>query len=222
MDRQPHDVPFLSCAQEFLRQLDANNSKAWFSSNRELYECSLKDPGNRFCESVCACLAERLSAPCDFKVFRIHRDLRFSKDKTPYNTHFRASFGPITEESFNALWHLNIEPKKASFGVGKVSFSKLELASYRQAVISDHGTKLSDILSVLNAKGYRVSDLELKRAPKGFPALPGDESLLLRKSISVWGDIDDQSLDDPSLAGAFAEFVSTSMALSTWLQEQLW
>lgn len=221
MDHQPHDVPFLSGAQEFLRQLEANNSKAWFSANRELYESSLKDPGNRFCESVCACLAERLSVPCDFKVFRIHRDLRFSKDKTPYNTYFRASFGPIMEESFNALWHLNVEPKTASFGVGKVRLSKLELASYRQAAISDPGPELAEILCALNAQGNRVSDPELKRAPKGFPSSPGADSLLLRKSVSVWGDIDDQSLDDPSLAAEFLEFVSTSKALSRWLQERL-
>jgi len=221
MDHQPHDVPFLSRAQEFLRELKANNSKAWFSSNRELYEDSLKDPGKRFCESVCACLAARLSAPCDFKAFRIHRDLRFSKDKTPYNTHFRASFGPIMEESFNALWHLNVEPKTASFGVGKVSLSKHELASYRQAVISESGTKLSYILSALNATGYRVSDPELKRPPKGFTASPDTASLLLRKSVSVWSDIDDQSVDDLRLVAEFSEFVSTSMALSTWLQERL-
>ncbi|MEM8536231.1 MAG: DUF2461 family protein [Pseudomonadota bacterium] len=74
-------------ARTFLRTLSANNNRAWWQDNKATYDTALKAPAQALLADLSAPLAKIADAPVKSKLFRPHRDVRFSKDKTPYNTH---------------------------------------------------------------------------------------------------------------------------------------
>ena len=79
----------------FLNGLKANNSRDWFDANRKSYEAAVKAPSKAFSDIMAGEL-ERLTGTAQKpKIFRINRDIRFSKDKTPYNTHIHISWMPV-------------------------------------------------------------------------------------------------------------------------------
>jgi uncharacterized protein (TIGR02453 family) len=77
---------------KFLKDLEKNNSRDWFSDNKKLYEEVLKAPAEIFLTELQQALEKKLGGEVVPKLFRIHRDVRFSKDKTPYNAHVRMAF----------------------------------------------------------------------------------------------------------------------------------
>src|SRR5688572_18527629 len=110
---------------QFLTELKANNTRSWFESNRERYERDVKDPMLRFI----ADFGPRLKTvsphfradprPAGGSMFRIHRDIRFSKDKSPYKTNVGAHF-PHPKGGRDARapgFYLHLDPGK-SFGGG--------------------------------------------------------------------------------------------------------
>src|SRR3954471_5903673 len=82
-------------AIQFLADLAANNDRAWFQPRKADYERLLKEPMEQLCEALSERFAQRgvpLEADPKSSVFRIYRDTRFAKDKSPYKTHLAASF----------------------------------------------------------------------------------------------------------------------------------
>lgn len=116
----------------FLRDLAANNSKSWFDDNRRRYERDVKGPFRALCAEIAVRLlqtdaklpglsAEAIAAiPSDPRdgILRINRDLRFSKDKTPYHSHLRVAFVPGGRRSGNPGLYLTIEPDLVGAGGG--------------------------------------------------------------------------------------------------------
>ena len=95
MPAQPHFTPRLF---KFLRQLKRNNSRDWFQANKERYIADVQQPMLRFIADFAGPLAKiskQFDAdprPVGGSMFRIHRDVRFSRDKSPYKTHVSAHF----------------------------------------------------------------------------------------------------------------------------------
>jgi len=83
---------FPKAGVKFLKDLEKNNSRDWFTGNKKIYEEVLKVPAEMFLAEVQQGLEKKLGGEVVAKLFRIHRDVRFSKDKTPYNTHVRMAF----------------------------------------------------------------------------------------------------------------------------------
>ena len=90
--------------QRFVRALSANNSRDWFQANKSDYDKKLRDPAKALLEEMSPRLAELAGFPVTSKLFRPHRDVRFSKDKTPYNTHLHMMW-TIQSVSFNKEIH---------------------------------------------------------------------------------------------------------------------
>ena len=78
----------------FLGRLRANNDRQWFDAHRDEYEAHAKWPGEAFAWVLASQLEAATDEPHEYCIFRIHRDVRFSKDKTPYNAHLHISFSP--------------------------------------------------------------------------------------------------------------------------------
>lgn len=72
---------------EFLEQLKHNNNRDWFQQNKSVYDTSVKNPAKAFAIAMEGELERLCGEPHKAKIFRINRDIRFSKDKTPYNSH---------------------------------------------------------------------------------------------------------------------------------------
>ena len=180
-------------ALNFLENLKSNNSRDWFAANKLVYEKQVRDPTKILAAELADRLEELTEDAQKSKIFRIHRDLRFSKDKTPYNTHVHISLAP---QSGNApAFMLGWSHNYLTLGCGVFEFQKDVLANYRTFAASGSGEKLQVILDKLIADGGRIDEPVLKRVPSGFDPNHPRVGLLRRKGIAVW-----QDLDDPKIA----------------------
>ena len=119
---------------------------------------------------------------------RMHRDVRFSKDKTPYNAHLHISFLP---EGHQAAWFFGLDSKKLTLGAGLFAFGKAELKTYRTRVAGEDGRVLTQTLKTLTDEGFRIPEPELKRIPPGFDKDHPAGDLLRRKGLAGWYDFPD-------------------------------
>jgi len=169
----------------FLRALADNNEKPWFEANKPRYITHVRDAARSFCDTLAPRLAAQHNTEVTSKLFRIHRDLRFSKDKTPYNTHVHLSFA---DAATGASWMVGLQTDSLVVGYGVFAFDKPGLAHWRDVVATDAGDRLSTLLGKAQTQGLRQSEPDLKRVPSPFPADHQNATLLRHKGIALWKD----------------------------------
>lgn len=186
---------------DFLKQLKKNNRREWFDANKDLY-LSAKENIDAFVEeairsfsSFDKSLAGLKSKDC---VFRIYRDVRFSKDKSPYKTNMGASINHGGKKMEVAGYYLHIEPGKTMIAGGRWMPSGDHLKKIRQE-IDYNGKQLHKILSDKNFKklfgGLDSSDeYKLARPPKGYDKDHKDIELLKLNSYLVWHEFSDKDV----------------------------
>ena len=177
----------------FLADLKANNNREWFTEHKKIYEKEIKSPTRHFCDDMAASLRKLTGTPHESKVFRIHRDVRFSKDKTPYNAHLHISFIPQTDAASPPHWFFGLDPASLTVGVGNFIFEKGQLEVYRKRVDGKDGAALSKTLTKLEKNGVRLGKTDLKRVPPPFDKDHPQGDLLKRKGLSAWIDFEDAS-----------------------------
>jgi len=176
----------------FFRQLARNQRREWFQMHRDEYERGWRAPMQTLLEE----LRERidpffpqhpLAQP---KVFRIHRDVRFAKDKSPYKTHiggFLAIEGAGSGPSVPAPLYLHVSPTEMFAAAGHYTMDPAQLTRYRAAVLDDRrGAQLVAILAKLERARFVVGSHEvLQRVPRGFDPDHPRAGLLKRKGLIV-------------------------------------
>ena len=163
-------------ALNFFAELSVNNEKPWFEAHRSDYDNYVIEPSRDFV----IVLGERLRklAPnimadprVNKSIFRIYRDIRFSKDKTPYKTHLALWF-PVSQGGAkfdHPGYYFHLEPGNLMLGAGIHGFSKPLLKAYRDAVINpDQGPSLAQAIAVVTNKGFSVGEKTYKRIPRGY------------------------------------------------------
>ena len=214
------DWCFPEGAVAFLADLRANNNRDWFTQNKARYEQAVKQPAQTFCDEICPRLEALTGRPHSAKIFRIYRDVRFSKDKTPYNTHLHISFSPTQTTGAEPAWFFALEPDKLIFGAGCFGFDKPVLERYRQNVAGNGGAELLGLLEHLGALGMRVSEPDLKRVPKSYDPEGPHAPLLLRKGLSAWSDnADTAGATAPGLIALCLAEYGQLKPLFDWLAE---
>jgi len=167
---------------QYLFDLDANNNREWFTANKAALEHQLLTPARVLCQELESYLRTLTGRTYASKLYRMHRDLRFSADKTPYNTHLHISFlGPEGA----CAWHLGIDTKKVSVGAGVFEFTAPQLQAFR-SLVTQSGAAISDGLVKLVSEGARLEEPELKRVPNGYPADQPFSDLFRRKGLTAW------------------------------------
>lgn len=187
---------------QFLSDLKANNNREWFNEHKSDFEKHVKAPSSHFADALSELLAELAGGPIEHKIFRIYRDVRFSKDKTPYNTHVRIGFWqpcvgtqkPLSGPAF----YLSIEADALYAGAGCMAMPPEMLIRYRDHVATS-GDKLAETKQALEKDGMRFDPPALKRVPSGFDKDHPHVDLLRYKGISAWRDTD---LGEPSAVDA--------------------
>lgn len=175
----------------YFKKLQKNNNKAWFSDHKAEYEREIKKPAEFLADIVQHELDDLTSASHKAKIFRIYRDVRFSKDKTPYNTHLHIGFTLLNEASFAPAWFIGISPEYFTCGCGVMEFKGQTLVDYRNHVAGPKGANLSAVLEELKGNGMRIDKPDLKRVPAGFDKEHERGELLKHKKMTVWKDMDD-------------------------------
>ncbi|MBF0110657.1 MAG: DUF2461 domain-containing protein [Magnetococcales bacterium] len=192
---------FFPEARAFLNELASNNSREWFNARRDRYERVLRQPAEAFCERAGRELEALVGTPMRPRVFRIHRDVRFSRDKTPYNTHLHIGFSTAgeVERRLCGGFFFGIEPHCLVIGAGTLAFPDDVLAAYRERIAhGPEGDRLAALLKELADAGFRWEEAELKRIPQGCDPLHPHAGLLRRKSLAVFIDLPpEQATGDP-------------------------
>jgi uncharacterized protein (TIGR02453 family) len=159
----------------FFKNLKKNNAKVWFDNHRQEYEEFVKTPSMAF---VVAMGKELKKISPDIQaipkvnksLFRINRDVRFSKDKSPYKTHLALLFwegGNKRMESPGFYFH--VEDNNVLIGTGIYMFSRTQLDTYRQSVIDTKlGPDLHKTIQKIRKNGYQMWGEHYKRVPRGF------------------------------------------------------
>ena len=198
-------------ARDFLRELEQNNDRGWFQANKARYDSALKRPSEKLLAQLANWLGETHGTVPRTKLFRPHRDVRFSEDKTPYHVHLHMMWSLPDGRA----WMLGISPSYATAGAGMMRFEADQIDRWRAAVDSDRGAQLA---TMVREAGWRVDPPALKRPPPPFPADHPREELLRYKGFVAWRDNLEEGLSaDPlqTLQEAFTEF----SPLMDWLGE---
>ena len=222
-DPHPDGFPgFPPEAQRFLADLRDHNDRDWFAAHRQTYEQAVRGPGEALLASLEPELAALTGRPVGGKIFRVHRDVRFSKDKRPYNAHLHIAFPAAHGRSSDVIacgYFFALEPEKAILGAGGFDFAGPVLDAYRAAVADPKkGAALQAILGKLTKAGFRIEGAEFKRVPAPYPADHPRADLIRRKGLHVWRDIDDPAvITGPGLFGAMKTTFATLAPLVKWL-----
>jgi uncharacterized protein (TIGR02453 family) len=172
---------------QFLEKLSQNNNKEWFHENRPVYEEAKLD-FEHLVEQLIGEIGKFQELgnlqPKDC-ILRINRDIRFSKDKSPYKSHLSAGIGMGGKSSGKIDYYLHIEPNgKSVLGGGMWSPSPENLAKFRQEIDYNAG-ELKSIIDNPEFQSHFPSTMGsvLKTAPKGYPKTHPEIELLKRKEL---------------------------------------
>ncbi len=219
------DAPFLGFpdTQAFLAELKANNGRGWFQANKARYERVMKAPAEAFAAELRPRLEALAGRPIGTKIFRLHRDVRFAKDKSPYNAHVHIAFRPETapgEVRRRGVFYFGLEADKLTLGVGAFDFGPADLEKYRRAVAGDSDGE--ELVAILSGMAAKPGEPDLKRVPAPYPADHPRGDLLRHKGLNVWQDLTGAELiASPDLVDAVMTVFEQLDPVNVWLTEVL-
>lgn len=188
----------------FLKTLKSNNNREWFEKNKERY-LEAKEEHEQFLDKIIKGILKfdkKISADLKAKdcVFRIYKDIRFSKDKTPYKTNFGASINPGGRKSLVAGYYLHIEPGNSFIAGGVWMPEPALLNAIRQEIDYNPDNFFKVLKSASFKKYFKGLDEEdkLKSAPKGFDKDHPHIEILKNKHFIVSHPLSDKQVNDKS------------------------
>ena len=151
---------FSTAALDFYEDLEDDNSKAFWSANKQVYDKEVRAP--------MLALLERLAPEFGAgKAFRPYRDVRFAADKTPYKTHQ----GGYVAHGDTTGYYVEVNAAGVRVGAGCYHLEGPTLQRYRDAVDDDRlGAELEDVVRRLRAAGYEIGGDRLRTRPRGVAA----------------------------------------------------
>ncbi|GJL78824.1 MAG: TIGR02453 family protein [Nitrospinaceae bacterium] len=174
---------------KFLEELEKNNNKEWFQQNKTRYKESLETPTKNFVAVMTDKMQALIGGPVSGKIFRIYRDVRFSRDKTPYNPLVKIAFAPQDKKGkkgcSSAMYFFRLQPDSLALGAGVYDLNdNRALDSYRKRVADDEkGSQLAKILKKFRQNGLWINEPHYKRVPNGFDKKHPREDLLRHKGL---------------------------------------
>jgi len=188
-------MQFEKSSLQYLKDLKKNNNRDWFAETKPTFK-KAQDNAKAFYAAIRENL-EQHDEIDKFKLFRIYRDVRFSKDKTPYQPHFAGSFSRLGKH-LRGGYYLRIRPGESFLAGGFWEPNKEDLFRIRKEIEMD----ASEMREILKDKDYikyfggKFEGEELKSAPRGFDKEHPDVDLLRKKGfIAVRNFTDAEVLD---------------------------
>lgn len=210
----------------FLEDLRLNNQRDWFQANKQRYEDEVREPAQQFISDFGSEL-QKISPhfladprPSGGSMFRIYRDTRFSKDKTPYKTHVGIQFRHKQGKDVHAPgFYLHLEPGGCFAGVGIWHPDSAALAGIR-AAIAEQPRRWKQISgSKRFSETFQLAGDSLKRAPKGYDP---DHALiedLKRKDFIAVANLDAKTVKNPDFLTHYSRLCKSGGSLVRFLCE---
>lgn len=191
-------------ALDFYDGLVADNSKTYWTAHKDIYDGKVLRPMSELIEELAPEFGQT-------KIFRPYRDVRFSKDKTPYKTHIGAMVGS---------GYVQLSADGLAAGEGMYVMAPDQLARYREAVANDRsGSALVDAITAVERHDIAVQGRDvLKAAPRGYPADHPRIGLLRYKGIVAWKQWPVEPwLETAATKDRIADFLRATRPLTAWL-----
>jgi uncharacterized protein (TIGR02453 family) len=212
---------------EFLKELVDNNNREWFQSNKEKYEAARTNVIELTADVITKLhkVDATVSADLDAKkcVMRIYRDIRFSKNKTPYKNNFGVSLPTLGSKLGGVEYYLQIQPGKSFIAGGYWMPGPEHLKAIRQEI--DYNA--NDLKKIIDDKDFvklfgdfRKQD-QLKTTPKGYDADNENIDLLKLKSFIVSHPLKDKEMTSANVANAIVEVCSKLYPLTVFLKNAI-
>jgi len=213
----------------FLLDLQNNNSRSWFDENRSRYEDYLKEPAMQFIGAIGSALSEtrpEINAipKVDGGLFRLNRDTRFSRDKTPYKTHIGILLWEGTRKKLeNSGFYFHLEPERLLLGTGIYMMPRTLMKPFRDAVAAEtRNGKLMKIVKKLETSGYKVGTEHYKRIPTGYdPECPANRFLRFNGLSTIIEMPVPPEIHTPDIIPLCMEHFLAMMPLHQWLLSAL-
>lgn len=172
-------------SKTFLADLARNNERTWFDAHKQVFKTEIEAPAKLLTQLFADDLSRLTGQGHEGKMGRIYRDVRFAKDKSPYNTYLHCYWQGGGQPGPG--WLLNIRAEGAELMTGLHALDADGVQLYRSAVDRD-GDELAKAIERLSSKGAQImafGDDTLKRVPKFFSADHPHADLLKRKQIII-------------------------------------
>jgi uncharacterized protein (TIGR02453 family) len=208
-------------ALPFFKALAFHQTKEWFEDNRATYEKDVKGPFGDLVEDLSAAFAKaRVPLKGDRKasLFRLNRDIRFAKDKSPYKTHAGAVLTRGGAKNDKGLFYIHVSPEECFVAAGFYHPEPEDLAKLRQAIVRAP-KDYTKMLAALGKAEIALSDEDdMKRPPRGFEAVetPAVAAALLKKSFIGSRPVAPARLAEPALIGDLVAFGKEALPLLQW------
>lgn len=209
---------FSAAGLGFFRDLAVNQDRTWFQDHRHVYEQEVLAPLQVLIAILSAELPRRgipLSAEPKKAVFRIHRDVRFSRDKAPYKTHAGAVLSRDGTKGGFGLLYIHIDPTGSFAAAGFYQPDPKALEALRHAIVDHSDAVLSALSGAFGAGCELMREDALVRLPRGFEHAAGTpvadllklRNLVLRRALPV------STVSSPDLVPALIDFAATASPL---------
>ncbi len=201
---------FPEAALDFYEGLESDNTKAYWTDHKAVYDCSVQAP----MRALLTALEPEFGS---MKFFRPYRDVRFSKDKLPYKTHAAAA----AEEAGQALY-LQVGADGLMIAGGLWRSTTDQARRLRAAIADDRtGKALVKVVTRLTGQGFRVDGDRLQRVPKEHADAPRQELLTLRSLTAVQHHAPEPWLHTPEARDRIVTAWRELGPLNTWLNRHV-
>ena len=217
----------------FLRALRRHNDREWFGRHRATYEAELREPLAALVEEMdvrFATLAPEIVGDPKRSLFRIHRDVRFSSDKSPYKTHVACWFHHsdagrgvgASAPHGGAGFYFHVEADRSSLGGGIWMPPRPTLQKIREAIDDDHDA-IGAILRgpSLRRFGGLAEEHALSRMPRGYPSTHPAAALLRHQSFTIGRELTTRDLFSPRLPDLLMRDYERILPLVRWINAAL-
>lgn len=213
---------------EFLCELSENNRVEWFHANKRRYEKEAKAP---FLEFVSE-LRERLlpieprlgEVPVKKMIFRINRDIRFSKDKSPYKDHFAALISPFgTKNKMFPAHYLHVSPAECFTAGGIYSFEKTDQLQQVRSFVAANSERFSKLINDKNfeSKYGELQGEKHKRVPPEFKEYHETQPLIANKQFYWIAKFEPKRLQKDDAADFLIDHFAAARDLQTFFIDAL-
>jgi uncharacterized protein (TIGR02453 family) len=209
---------FSKDAPRFFKELAQNNNSAWFNANRSRYDEGVKRPAHALMEDLLAGIKKVVPGVDQGKVMRINRDIRFSRDKSPYKTHVALLLWDDKMQGPGASYlYFHLGADKLILGSGVHEFEDGHRSAFRQALVHPKkGAEFSRIVAKL--KAYELGDKFYKKTPKGFDPAHKNAEYLLYSGMHVSAELPvPKEAFGPSLTAFCLKHYKNFAAFHRWM-----
>jgi uncharacterized protein (TIGR02453 family) len=222
---------FPSEGLQFMRDLAKNNNRDWFNERKQTYIEMVQEPAIALVIALGERLMEHYPISYDTRtngsgsLLRLHRDTRFSADKSPYKTNIAFILVPAGYKRMQAPgFGMQMTLEQVEIMTGQFAFSKEQLEAYRQAILDESKAQALDEIAqnILSVDGYSIGGKELKRVPRGYDADYAHAEWLMYKGLHAFApSISLDVAQTPALVDALMTHFRHMAPIAQWAWDEV-